>query len=148
VVRPMGLFNSSAARLARSVVDWRLKGFPVRATTSQAIEATTALSRGGKEGLAASSRSIFEGKLALSPALPPTADAIGMKVESGSDFDIGCRGMFVQKQHQVGSLSKVRRRRTSSCESSSLGEELIGEGRTVAWRWSGHKTAPLSEQSL
>src|SRR3954447_14913551 len=48
VLRLMGLFNSSRARWARSVVDWRLNGFPVRATTSQAIDATTALSRGGR----------------------------------------------------------------------------------------------------
>jgi hypothetical protein len=112
------------------------------------MDAITALSRGGKEGLAASSRSIFEGKLALGPTLPPTADAIGMKVESGSDFDIGYRGIVVQKQHELGSLAKVRRRCTSSRESSSLGEEFIGEGRTVAWQWSGHGTALLSEQSL
>src|SRR4051794_27011289 len=98
VVRPMGLFSSSAARLARSVVDCRLSGFPVRATTSQAMEAIIALSRGGKDRLAASSRSVFEGKLVLGPALPPTADAIGVKVKSGGDFDIGKRGMFVQKQ--------------------------------------------------
>src|SRR5437764_3156220 len=89
VVRPMGLFSSSAARLARSVVDCRLNGLPVRATTSQAMEAIIALSRGGKDGLAASSGSVLESKVALSPALPPTADAIGVKVESGSDFDIG-----------------------------------------------------------
>src|ERR1700677_108471 len=94
VVRLMGLFNSSAARLARSVVDCRLNGFPVRATTSQAMDAIMALSRGGKDGLAASSGGIFESKLAFGPALPPTADAIGVQVESGSDFDIGKQGMF------------------------------------------------------
>src|SRR3954454_7513100 len=105
VVRPMGLFSSSAARLAKSVVDCRRKGLPVRATTSQAMDATMALSRGGKGRLAASPRSVFEGKLALGPALPPTADAVGMKVESGSDFDMGKRGMFVQKQDQLRPLS-------------------------------------------
>jgi hypothetical protein len=59
VVRPMGLFSSSAARLVRSEVDWRLRGLPVRATTSQAMETTTALSRGGKDGLAASSGGVL-----------------------------------------------------------------------------------------
>ena len=32
-------------------MDWRLSGVPVRATASQAMEATTALSRGEKAGL-------------------------------------------------------------------------------------------------
>ena len=61
VVRLMGLFSSSRARLARSVVDCRLRGLPVRATTSQAMETTTALSRGGKDGLAASPRVVLRG---------------------------------------------------------------------------------------
>src|SRR4051812_17620285 len=100
VVRPMGLLSSSVARLARSVVDCRLSGLPVRATTSQAMEAIIALSRGGKDRLAASSGSVFEGKVALGPALPPTADAIGVKVESSSGLDIGKRGTLVQKQDQ------------------------------------------------
>ena len=69
VLRLIGLFSSSCARLARSVVDWRLNGFPVRATTSQAIEATTARSRGGKDGLAASAGIVLEGKLALRPSV-------------------------------------------------------------------------------
>jgi hypothetical protein len=61
------------------------------------MEVTRALSRGGKDRLAASSGSIFEGKLAFSPALPPTADAIGVEVESGSDFDVGNRRALMQK---------------------------------------------------
>src|SRR5947208_8256892 len=97
VLRLMGLFSSARARLARSVVDWRLSGLPVRATTSQAMDTTIALSRGGKDGLAAASRSVFEGKLPLGPALPPTADAIRVKVEPAGDFDIGNRGAIVQE---------------------------------------------------
>jgi hypothetical protein len=53
------------------------------------METTMALSRGGKDRLAATSGSVFEGKLATRPALPPAADAIGVKVEAGSGFDIG-----------------------------------------------------------
>src|SRR5947209_8256402 len=140
VVRPMGLFSSSCARLARSVVDCRLNGFPVRATTSQAMDATMALSRGGKGRLAAAPGSVLESKLALGPALPPTADAVGVKVESSSDFDIGKRGLFVQKQDQVRSLSEVRRRRARDRESSSLGEELMGKARAIAWCRSRHET--------
>src|SRR4051794_3681136 len=140
VLRLMGLFNSSATRLARSVVDWRLKGFPVRATTSQAMEATMALSRGGKDGLAASSGSAFKGELTQGPALPPAADTIGVKVESGSGLDIGKRGRLVQQQDQMRSLPKVRRCRASQSESSRLGEKVVGEGRAVQRCWSRHET--------
>src|ERR1700722_11208394 len=110
-LRLMGLSSSSCARLARSVVDWRLNGFPVRATTSQAMDTIMALSRGGKDRLAATSRVVLQSQAALGPALPPTADAIGVKVELRSSFDIGKRGLCVQKQDQTRSLSKMRGRR-------------------------------------
>ena len=54
----IGLFGSPWARLARPLVDWRLGGLPVLATTSQAMDTTIALSR-GKDGLAASSGSVL-----------------------------------------------------------------------------------------
>src|SRR3954466_12388054 len=118
----MGLFSSSRARLARSVVDCRLSGLPVRATTSQAKETTIALSRGGKDRLAAPPGIILEGKLALGPALPPAADAVRVKVEPGSDLDVGKRGAFVQEQDQMRSLPKVRAGRASGREAPGLGE--------------------------
>src|SRR2546423_930219 len=89
VARLMGLFSSSCARLARSEVDWRLSGFPVRATTSQAMDAIMALSRGGKDGLAASSGSVFQGIVAFGPALSPQADGVGVKVEGSRGRRIG-----------------------------------------------------------
>src|SRR5262249_62294715 len=89
VLRLMGLFSSSRARLARSVVDWRLNGLPVLATTSQAMDTRTALSWGGKDRLAATSGIVLKGQLTTSPALPPTANAIGVKVELSSGFDVG-----------------------------------------------------------
>src|SRR5215211_1880830 len=141
VVRPIGLFSSSRARLARSVVDWRLSGLPVRATTSQAMEATTALSRGGKDGLSASSGGIFEGKIALRPALPPAADAVGVEVEAGGGFDVGDGRMLVQEQGHPRPLPEVRRRRASRDQPPGLGEELIGETRAIVRRRSGHVTA-------
>src|SRR5260370_40652269 len=95
--RLMGLFNSSCARLARSVVDWRLNGLPVRATTSQAMDTTTALSRGGKDGLAASPRGIFKSKLPLGPALPPEADGVRVKVEAGGRGRVGKRRAVKQQ---------------------------------------------------
>src|SRR5438128_6017328 len=94
VVRPMGLFNTSAARLARSVVDCRLKGLPVRATTSQAMDATMALSRGGKGGLAATPGLVLEGKLPPSPALSPQPDGVGVKIDPRSCCHVGQRGCF------------------------------------------------------
>jgi hypothetical protein len=112
------------------------------------METIIALSRGGKDRFAASSSSVFEGKLAVGPALPPTADAIGVNVEPGGDLDIGKRGMFVQEQDQMGSLAKVRRRRTCRREAARLGEELVGKSRAIAWRWARHVAALLSEQSL
>ena len=50
-------------------MDWRLNGLPVRATTSQAMEATTALSRGGKDRLAAPAGIVLEGETGLRPSV-------------------------------------------------------------------------------
>src|SRR3954466_15696716 len=68
VVRLMDLFSPSCARLVRSEVDWRLSGLPVRATTSQAMDTTVALSRGGKDRLLGPPPGGFHGKTALCPA--------------------------------------------------------------------------------
>src|SRR5438067_1887257 len=111
VVRPIGLPSSCAARLARSVLDWRLNGLPVRATTSQAMEAIIALSRGGKDGLAASSGSVFKGKIAFTPASPPEADGVRVKVEASSGRRVGKRGALLEQQDQVGALAEMGRRR-------------------------------------
>src|SRR3954452_11249131 len=89
VLRLMGLFSSSWTRLVRSGVDWRLNGVPVRATTSQAIDVTTALSRGGKDRLAAPAGIVLEGKVASGPALPPTADGTGMKIKTSRGSHVG-----------------------------------------------------------
>jgi len=57
------------------------------------MDTIRALSRGGKDRLAATSGIVLEGKLAVGPALPPTADAIGVKVELNGeliqDVDLG-----------------------------------------------------------
>src|SRR4051795_12728859 len=107
VLRPMGLFSSSHARRARSVVDWRLSGVPVRATTSQAIEMMTALSRGGKDGLAAASRIVLESEPACGPASPPQSDGVGGQVDPKRGFRVGERGSFLEEQDQAGALAKV-----------------------------------------
>src|SRR3954471_9954146 len=142
VLRLMGLFSSSRARSARSVVDWRLNGFPVRATTSQAIETTTALSRGGKGRLAAPARIVLEGKLTSGPALPPTADGIGMKIKPSRGCHVGKRGGFVKEQDQACTLPEVRRCGARVEEASGLGEGLIREGRAMKWRRARHETIP------
>src|SRR3954451_2380567 len=107
VLRLMGLFSSSRARWARSVVDWRLNGFPVRATTSQAIDETTARSRGGKDRLGSTARVVLEGVLTSGPALPPTADGAGMEIETSGGSHIGDGGEFVEEQDQACSLPEV-----------------------------------------
>src|SRR3954452_11217381 len=89
VLRLMGLFNSPWTRLARSVVDWRLNGSPVRATTSQAIDVTTARSRGGKDRPGSTARIVLEGVLTSGPSLPPTADGTGMEIETSGGRHIG-----------------------------------------------------------
>src|SRR6516164_8291859 len=104
VLRPMGLFSSPRTRSARSVVDCRLKGFPVRATTSQAIEATMARSRGGKDRLAAPAGVVLEREPARGPAPAPPADGIGMQVETSGGRRIGERRVLVEEQDQVGAL--------------------------------------------
>src|SRR3954453_6600771 len=96
VLRLIGLFNSSRARWARSVVDWRLNGSPVRATTSQAIDETTARSRGGKDRPGSTARIVLEGVLTSGPSLPPTADGTGMEIETSGGRHIGDGGGFVK----------------------------------------------------
>jgi len=88
-------------------VDWRLNGFPVRATTSQAIDETTARSRGGKGRLGSTARIVLEGVLASGPALPPTADGTGMEIETSGGGHLGEGGEFVKEQDQAGSLPEV-----------------------------------------
>jgi len=71
------------------------------------MDATMALSRGGKDGLAASPWSVLEGKVAFGPALSPKADGVGMKVEAGSGSRVRKRRNLVKKQDQVGALAEV-----------------------------------------
>jgi hypothetical protein len=71
------------------------------------MDTTTALSRGGKDGLAASSRSILEGKLALGPALPPEADGVRVKVKASGRGRVGKCGAVMQQQDQVGALAEM-----------------------------------------
>src|SRR5262249_56359738 len=112
---------------------WGRSGWAVGAARSEEMEATIGRSRGGKGWLAPSPRSVFENKLPLGPTLPPTPDAVGVKAEASRDLDIGKRRILVQKQDQARSLSKVRLGRARGRESPSLGEELGGKARVVAW---------------
>jgi hypothetical protein len=56
-----------------------------------------ALSRGGKGRLATTARFVLEGKMPSGPALPPTADGIGMKIKKRSGCHVGNLGEFVKK---------------------------------------------------
>ena len=107
VLRLMGLFSSSRARWARSVVDWRLRGFPVRATTSQAIDVIMALSRGGKDRLTAPARVVLESEPAFGPASAPTADGVGMEIEMSGGCRVGKGGGFVKEPDQASALPEV-----------------------------------------
>ena len=121
------LVQFARARLARSVVDWRLNGLPVRATTSQAIEATTALSRGGKDRLAATAGIVLEGE-------PPVAQRCRQR-----RMELGCRSRRAAAAplESAGDSwrSKTRWWRCRRCdaavrgreEASGLGEELVRE---------------------
>jgi hypothetical protein len=124
------------------------QGFPVRATTSQAMEATMALSRGGKGGLAASPGGVFEGKIPSGPALPPAADAVGVEVQPGGEIDVGDQRVLVQEQHQLRPLPQMRGRCARRDQPPGFAEELSGENRAIVRRRSGHVIALLDEQSL
>jgi len=71
------------------------------------MDVIMALSRGGKDGLAATPRIVLEGKLACGPALPPKADGVGMKVDPSRGLHVGERGTFMQKQDQACTLPEV-----------------------------------------
>src|SRR5947209_10249330 len=142
VLRLMGLFSSSCARLARSVVDWRLNGFPVLATTSQAMEARIALSRGGKGRLTATPGVILKGKLPPGPALPPQPDGVGVKIDPSSGCHVGKRGCFMQEQDQTGALAEVKGGGAGLHQTPGLCQKLSGEDGAVARRGSRHQTTP------
>ena len=106
------------------------------------MDVTIALSRGGKDGLAAASGVVLEGKLACGPALPPKPDGVGVEVEASSGFHVGKRGEFVEQQDQAGALPEVGGGGASADEASGLGQELLGEGRAMMWQRPRHETAP------
>jgi hypothetical protein len=114
----------------------------VRATTSQAIDATMARSRGGKDRLAAAAGIVLEDEPAFGPALSPPADGVGMEIELNGGRHVGKRGGFVEEQDQTCTSPEVRRRGASEADAPGLGEELIREGRAMM-RWGARQmTAP------
>src|SRR5262249_45226750 len=113
-----------------------------RAAAWQAMEPPMARARGGKDRLAATSGVILEVELATGPTSSPQSGGVGVKIDHRSGLDVGERGGLVQEQDQPGALPQVGRGRASRCESSGLGEELIGEGRAIMRGRPGHETAP------
>ena len=101
-----------------------------------------ALSRGGKDRLAAPARLVLEGELTSGPALPPTADGTGMEIETSGGSHVGDGGEFVKEQDQACSLPEVRRRGASVEEASGLGEELSREDRAMQRQRTRHETTP------
>ena len=115
---------------------------PSSSGRSQAIFTTWIATSGGKDRLAAASRIVLEGKLASCPAFSPQADGVGVKVEASSGRRVGEQGALVQQQDQVGALAEVGRGRARAHQAPGLVEELIGEGRAMAWGRPRHETAP------
>jgi hypothetical protein len=95
-----------------------------------------------KDWLTATAGVVLEGKLTSGPALPPTADGIGMKIKTSSGRHVGERGEFVEEQDQACTLPEVRRCGARVEEASSLGEELIREGGAMKRRRARHETTP------
>jgi hypothetical protein len=106
------------------------------------MDVTIARSRGGKDGLAATSGVVLEGEPACGPALSPKPDGVGVEAEASSGLHVGKRGEFVEQQDQVGALPKVGRSGTRAGAASGLGEESLGEGRAMLWQRPRHETAP------
>jgi hypothetical protein len=55
-----------------------------------------ALSRGGKDRLATTAGFVLEAIMSSGPALPPTADGTGMKIETSPSGHVGKLGEFVK----------------------------------------------------
>jgi hypothetical protein len=65
-----------------------------------------------------------------------------MEIKTSRGFHVGKCGGFVKEQDQACTLPEVRCRGTSAEETAGLGEELIGKGWAMKWRWAGHETTP------
>jgi hypothetical protein len=61
------------------------------------METTIALSRGGKDRLAATSGIVLEVELATGPTFSPQADGVGVKIDHSSGLCVGKRGSLVQE---------------------------------------------------
>src|SRR5262245_16659161 len=142
VVRLIGLPNSALARWLRSRSDSRLRGSPVWATRSHARPTTTALSRGGKRGLAPPAGLVGERELPVTPALAPAAHGVGVQVNAGPGLDVRERGDVVQQQGQACALPQVTGRGAGADELVCLGEELGRKGRAVQRSGAGHGRCP------
>jgi hypothetical protein len=112
------------------------------------MDTTTALSRGGKDGLAASPGIVCQGKPALGPTLSPEADRVGVQIDARRNGHVGKRREFVQQQDEVGTLPEMGRSGASADETLRLSEELIGKGRAIAWERSRHEKAPGATRRL
>ena len=66
---------------------------------------TMASSRGGKLGLAAASRLVLEGEIAVGPAFPPEPDGVGMESDAGGGLGVGQERLVMEEQGQFGPLS-------------------------------------------
>jgi hypothetical protein len=118
--------------VVKSASDWRLRGKLVSATTSQAMALTMASSWGGKLGLAAASRFVVEGEIAIGPAFPPEPDGVGMESDASGGLGVGQERLVVKEQGQFGPLPQLISDGTTVDQGSGLGQELGWEFRRVS----------------
>ena len=105
VVRLMGLFNSSRGASGEVGGGLAAQGVAGAGDHVAGDGGDDGPVKGGKGGLAASPGGVFEGKVALGPALPPAADAVGVEVEPGGEIDVGERRVLVQEQDQFAPVA-------------------------------------------
>src|SRR6187431_2525604 len=101
----MGTWNDSLIFRVRSASDCRLKGWPDRATVSQAMAFTLARSSRGKNGLSATSFPIDHREVASAPTLPPSLDLAGREADHFGGHGIAERWLLVQEQRQPEALN-------------------------------------------
>src|SRR5919108_1356277 len=97
VLRLIGLPSTVRTRAVTSARDCRLSGCLVSATRSQATALTSAWSRGGKTGLTAPSRFVFQAKVPLGPPATPPLNRPQMELDPLRCLDVGDKGLLVQE---------------------------------------------------
>jgi hypothetical protein len=143
VVRPIGLPRAPRTRWVTSARDWRLKGCLVWATNSQATALTTAWSKGGKGGLAATSRGVGHGEMACGPALPPAQHLAARQADAPPRLLLGQVGVLVQQEDQTTTLDGLLRGGLAPERGPGLLQEVVGKDRAKGRQKASHGGHPF-----